>query len=152
MYLETAIKRINSIDWKRLGNSENKDDKNLGYEYLRGMAIFFRDQSLIPTNPLFTNVASLLGDKEIIDIVNYCDTKAQEALRDKSLPKTIIMFYLQLAKYSDQTQNGVELYIHIYDPLIQLLEEGFIYAFKEGGLMIYNAKFYPLTNWYKNFL
>lgn len=151
MYFENAIERINKINWNQLGNHVCQNEKNLGYEYLRRMAQFFNKQNLKPINPLFTNVASLLGDNEIMNIMEYCNVDTNEALKDKSVMKAILMFYLQLAKYSDQNESA-GIFLQIYEPLIQLMEDGFIFAFREGGFQINNAKFYPLNDWYARFL
>lgn len=151
MYFENAIERINKINWNKLGNPASQNEKNLGYEYLKRMAHFFYIQKLKPMNPLFTNIASLLGDKEIMNIMEYCNVDAQEMLEDKSTMKASLTFYLQLAKYSDKNESA-GIFLQIYEPLIQLMEEGFVFAFREGGFQIFDAKFYPLYNWYKRVL
>ena len=60
-------------------------------------------------------------------------------------------FYLQLSNYADSNEDAAS-YIQIYDPLIQLLEQGLIFAFREGGLMIYNSGYYPLSGWHDRFV
>ena len=151
MYFEYAIERINKIDWNNLGNPASQNEKHLGYEYLKRMAHFFYSQNLKPINPLFTNIASLLGDKEIMNIMEYCNVEAQEALEDKSMMKASLTLYLQLAKYSDKNKNA-GMFLQIYEPLIQLMEEGFVFAFREGGFQVFNTKFYPLYDWYERIL
>ena len=72
MYFNKAVNRINKIEWSKLGKSVDNDEKSLGYEYLRRMAMFIKEQSLKPINPLCINVASILGDEEGIDYIEYC--------------------------------------------------------------------------------
>lgn len=73
------------------------------------------------------------------------------AIKDNALPKAILNFFLQLANYADNNKNA-EPYMSIYDPLIQLLEQGYMFGFREAGLMIYNAGYYPLSGWYDRFV
>lgn len=42
--------------------------------------------------------------------------------------------------------------MQIYDLLIQSLEQGYMFGFKEAGLMIYNAGYYTLSGWYDRFV
>lgn len=151
MYFEKAINRINQIEWERLSIINRADEQNLGHEYLQRLATFFHEQKIKPINPLVANVASLLGDESTIDIADWCDTKVLESLEDKSIPKAIVMFYLQLARYIDQVPENAPL-LDIYEPLLRLLEKGFVFGYREGGLMVYNAKLYPLNGWYDRFV
>ena len=61
------------------------------------------------------------------------------------------MCYLQLAKYSDQNPDAYK-YMQVYEPLIQLLEEGFLFTYREGGLMIFGGGLYHLHHWYETYL
>lgn len=151
MYFENAINRVNQIKWEKLSITNHEDEQNLGHEYLRRLAIFFYDQKIKPINPIVANVAALLGDESTINIENCCNLKVLESLKDKSIPKAVVMFYLQLARYIDQVQETESL-LEIYEPLIRLLEKGFVFGYREGGFMIYNAKLYPLNGWYDRFL
>lgn len=151
MYFKNAINRINQIEWEKLSITNDADEQNLGHEYLRRLAIFFYNQKIKPINPLVANVAALLGDESTINIEDCCDLMVLESLKDKSIPKAIVMFYLQLARYIDQSQKTASL-LEIYEPLIRLLEKGFVFGYREGGFMIYNAKLYPLNGWYNIFL
>ena len=150
MYFEKAIERINNINWSRLNLRGGDDDKNLGGKYLHRLAVFVRDHSASHKN-FIPNIATELGDEESIDIADYCSIEAQEALKDRSFPSYFTMCYLQLAKYADQNPDAYQ-YMQVYDPMIQMLEEGFIYGYREGGLMIYGGAFYPLGGWYERFL
>lgn len=159
MHLKKAINRINTIEWGRLGgiippgpyNDNMEYEAHLGYEYLRRMAGFIKEQNLKPSNPLFINIAAVLGDKQETNNLAYCSLEVQYAVKDKSLLKTILNFYLQLANFADSNKNAA-LYLSIYDPLIQLLEHGLIFSYREAGLMIYNVSYYPLSGWYDRFV
>jgi len=152
MYFDDAINRINRIEWKKSEDVMENAEKDLGYEYLRKMAEFVNEQELKPNvNPLLVNVASVLGDKSVMNYVEQCSSEVQESLTNNVLPKHILNFYLQLAHYADYNTEA-ERYLQIYEPLIQLLERGFLFAFKERGFMVYNVAFYPLCGWYERFL
>lgn len=151
MYFNKAVNRINKIVWSKIESPIDNNEMYLGYEYLRRMAGFLKEQSLKPINPLFINVASILGDKQENDYIEYCSKEVQDAVKDKALPKAILNFFLQLANYADNNKNA-EPYMQIYDPLIQLLEKGYIFAFREAGLMIYNVGYFPLSGWYDRFV
>lgn len=103
MYFNKAVDRINKIEWSKIGSSIDIDNNEmyLGYEYLRGMAGFIKEQSLKPINPLFINVASILGDKQETDYIDYYSKEVQDSVKDNALPKAILNFFLQLANYAD---------------------------------------------------
>lgn len=150
MYFNNAIERINKIEGRKL--EDNLDEqKKLGYEYLRRMAVFVHEKELKPINPLCINIATILGDSEDDEYIKYCSDEIQTALKNKILPKMIINFYLQLAKFADDNEQA-SLYLQIYEPMIRLLEQGAEYGFREGGLMIDNVMFFPLGGWYSRFL
>jgi len=150
MYYEDAVNRINSINWEQLGKAENGNNTYLGYEYLRRIAFFFKEHS-IKWHPLFFNVAEYLGSKETIRVADCCDADAQEALKEGTMAEYVVSCYLQLAKYAEQKEEAAK-FLSIYDPLIRLLEKGFYFGFREGGLLIYNGPFCPLNSWYERFL
>lgn len=151
MYYNKALDRINRIDWTPLGTRVGKDEQRMGFKYLCRMAGFVEEQSIKPINPLLINIAKILGDVEEIDYVENCNVQTRTALKNKSTPRYIVNFYLQLAHYADEN-NDISVYLQIYDPMICLLEQGYSYGFREGGLMIYHADLYPLSGWYERFL
>jgi len=153
MYYEDAVNRINSINWEQLGKAENGNNNHLGYEYLRRMAFFYKEHPIKTKYkfPFFFNIAEYLGSKETIRVVDCCNADAQEGLKEGSMAEYVVSFYLQLAKYADQKEEAAT-FLSIYDPLIRLLEKGFYFGIREGGLLIYNGRFYPLNNWYERFL
>ncbi|WP_339285692.1 hypothetical protein [Paenibacillus sp. FSL R5-0486] len=72
MLLENAVSKLNSINWGSVGTGVSEKDTNLGYEFLRRMAQFYKAEQLKPMPPAFTNVAKLLGDQEEeLDISAY---------------------------------------------------------------------------------
>ena len=152
MYFDEAIERINKIDWKKVDCKTRRDERNLGYEYLCRVAMFINEQKLNKRNPLFVNVAFELGycsDKRYID---ECNLEVQKALIGYPVPELNLNCYMQLADYADQNKEVVR-YLQIYDPLIQLMELGFLYAYREGGFIIYGGGFYSLRGtWYERCL
>jgi len=149
MYYEDVVNRINSINWEQLNKIEGGNDNNLGGEYLRRMALFYKEHS-IEKHPFIFNIAEYLGNEETIGVADCCNMEAQEALKNRSWPRAIVSFYLQLAKYADQKEEAAT-FLSIYDPLIKLLEKGFDFTYREGGLLIYNACFYSLHDWYERY-
>ena len=152
MYFESALDRINCIDWNKFGkpDTELAEVEYLGYEYLHRMAVFYSEQSVSPVLPLFTNIAVILGDTEEFSL-DCCKLNVPERIRNQPIPRCTLEFYLQLAKYSDQNPNAAQ-YMSVYAPLIILLENGYNFAYKERGLYIYDLALYPLVNWYEKYL
>ncbi len=152
MYFEGALDRINSINWDMFGkpNAESTKVEYLGYEYLRRMAAFYREQSVSRMLPLVTNIAAILGDTEEFRL-DCCDVEVPERIRNQSIPGRTLEFYLQLARYADKNTEAAQ-YMTVYDPLIQLLENGYNFAYKERGLYIYHLALYPLANWYEYYV
>lgn len=149
MYYNKALNRINRMDWSQLGMC--KGEQRMGFKYLCRMAGFVEEQAIQPINPLFINIANALGDVGDVDYVESCNVETRTALKNKCAIRNMVNFYLQLSNYIDKNYEA-EVYLKIYDPMIQLLEEGYDYEFREGGLMIYNVGLYPLSGWYERFL
>lgn len=150
MYFKDAVERVNKIDWDLFGNTDIKKRGLVG-EYLKRMAKFLDENSFEPRNPLFINVSFLLGNENEINLLEYCSPKAQNILENSPYIEKTLEYYLELADYSD-TYNKYKVYLEIYEPLIQLIEMGGKFAFREGGIMIYRGAYYPLHGWYKLYL
>ena len=155
MYFEEAVKRINKIDWELFGKTvcseEDLEIHELGSRYLKNMALFFYEQHIPPYNPLVISAAELLGYKEKVDIKECCNPTIEVVLENCHIPKHMIECHLQMAKLVDM-EPKYERYLNIYDPMICLMELGFNFGHREGGLMVYEVGFYPLNNWYNRFL
>jgi len=70
---------------------------------------------------------------------------------DDKYQKSIVQYYLQLAKYADKNPH-VAKYLSVYDPIIKLLERGGNYVLRIYELEIVNAAQYPLSKWYERFI
>ena len=152
MYFEQAVERINGIDWELFGIMFYHRERNdLGGNYLRNLALFFHEQNIPPFHPLFTNVAEFLGYHEKVDLKYCCNTIVDDVLKYSSCPRRMIECHLQLAKLIDMDKT-YEKYLKIYEPMIGLIELGFYFAYREGGLDIPGQGLYPLHNWYERFL
>lgn len=149
MYLESALDRVSHIHWDQFGkpHTDLAAVEFLGYEYLRRMAAFFKGQSLAPQFPLITNIAVMLGDTESFSL-DCCRVEIPERIRNQSIPRCTLEFYLQLARFSDVNASAAQ-YMSVYDPLIMLLEHGYNFTYKERGLYIYDLALHPLDNWYE---
>ncbi|MFJ2046084.1 hypothetical protein ACIOBL_20990 [Paenibacillus taichungensis] len=152
MLLENAVSKLNSINWGSIGTVISEEDTNLGYEFLRRMAQFFKAEQLKAMPPAFTNVAKLLGDQEEeLDISAYCSSEAVAYLNQNSYVKRIFEYYLQLAKYT-AVIPGISQYLDIYEPLIKLFERGGSFCIKPLSLEISQVSHFPLNNWYEKFV
>lgn len=152
MYFNQAILRINNIKWDELGIKASKEEADLGYEFLRRLAKFFKEESIKPIRPLFADIAKLLGDtEEEISISDYCNPKVVNFLGQDLYRKNIIQYYIHLSKYADKNLHAVK-YISVYEPLIKLLEKGGMYVLRLNELEIVNAAYYPLSEWYERFV
>lgn len=153
MYLKEAINRVNKIERKKADSVVEKYVGDLVYEYLRRMAGFVKEQNMSPYNvkPLFINVAFQLGDSSEKNYIKYCSLEIQKELTNTIVPEYNLNCYLQLVDYAEEDKE-LEQYLQIYEPLIQLIERGFLYSIREGGFMVYGVGFYPLHGWYERCL
>lgn len=151
MYMNELIERINNIKWDVVGKNNSEVEADFGYEYLRRLAKFFKEESIMPIKPVMANIAKLLGDvEEEIVISDYLSPEAVE-FAGEGMSKNILKYYLQLARYADKNPN-VDKYLSIYDPLIKLLERGGKYVLSINELEIVNVARYPLRQWYERFV
>jgi hypothetical protein len=152
VYLESAKVKINNIHWDKIGTIVTDEDSKLGYEFLRRLAIFFKEEQLKPLPPAFTNIAKLLGDVEDeIEISMYCSPEAVKFLNKNLYVQSILEYYLQLAKYADELPV-VHKYLNIYELLIKVIERGGSFSIKPLSLDITNVAHFPLDEWYTRFL
>lgn len=151
MYLDNAIQRINSINWDVVGSNLSNADTHLGYEFLRRLAQFFKDQSIKPVPPLYANIARLLGDSEEVKISDYCNPKATKFLSENMYVGKIFGYYLQLAKYADKNPDAFN-YLSVYEPLIKIIERGGLFILRHLELDIVQVANFPLHGWYERFL
>ncbi|KQO04820.1 hypothetical protein [Paenibacillus sp. Leaf72] len=149
MHLEKAILKINNINWKLVGEVNEKGD--LGYEYLRRLAQFFKEKQLKPRQPSFSNLAKLLGDEDEMEISIFCNSDVIEFFNRDASMKSVIEWYLQLARYADKHPD-VSPYLCVYEPLIRVLERGGSFYMNNVGLEVKNEGYYPLNNWFEKFV
>lgn len=152
MYLDQAILKLNNINWNLVGTVPNKEDADVGYEFMRRLAGFFKEKQLAPKPPGLANVANLLGDSEReIEIAALCNSDVVQFLSEDKNIQRMMQYYLQLARYADKNPD-VHRYMSIYDPLIILLERGGAFRITLRELEINNGGTYPLNGWYERFV
>lgn len=151
MYLIEAKERINSINWDFKGSMSPEVEADMACEFLRRLACFFKEEGIRPIKPLVANIAKLLGDKDEIDISEYCSLEVLGFLGENTYVKNIVQYYLHLAMYADKNPDKYE-YLKIYDPLIRILERGGVFVLKINSLDIVNGAHIPLNGWYDNFI
>lgn len=151
MYLDKAITRINNIQWNLVGTTCSKSDGDLGYEFLRRLAKFFKEEAITPFPPLFSNIAKLLGDDEEVDISYYCNFETTKFLDKDLYIKKPVQHYIQLARLNDKNTKSVE-YLCVYEPLIRILERGGSFTLRYHWLEVEKAGDFPLSGWYERFI
>ncbi|AIQ11297.1 hypothetical protein [Paenibacillus durus] len=152
MYLNKAIEKINNVKWDEVGTIVSEEDADLGREFLRRAAQFYKEESIKPLKPMFTHIAKLLGDtEEGVDISKYCSSKALELLVKNTSAKRIFEFYIQLAKYVDENPE-YQKYLSVYEPLIRIFEKGGLFVFRMHELEIKNVAYISMNGWYERFV
>ncbi|AIQ11281.1 hypothetical protein [Paenibacillus durus] len=152
MYLTKTVERINNIQWDVVGKSTSRADVDLGYEFLRRLAHFFKEQSLKILPPLLANIAKLLGDnEEEVAISDYCNSEVIQFLGGNIYIKKIVEYYIQLSKYADKYPDASK-YLSVYEPLIKIFERGGLYILRPRSLDVIDGGHIPLNNWYENFV
>lgn len=152
MYLDEAILRVNNIKWDMVGTNVSKEEVDLGYEFLRRLANFFKDESIKPIRPFAADIARLLGDADTeINISDYCNSEVDNFLGQNMSKKNIIQYYIHLAKYADEHPHAIK-YLSVYEPLIRLLEKGGMYVLRLNELEIEKVCCFPLNGWYERFI
>jgi len=151
MFLNEVVSKINNIKWCEVRSKFNKENSQLGEEYLRRLATFFKEESIKPVRPVIANIARLLGDTEEIKISDYCSKEATEFLSKEMYFGKIFEYYIQLAKYA-KNNPSYSKYLSIYEPLIRIAEKGGFFVLKASELDIMEASHIPLDNWYEKFI
>ncbi|NOV90129.1 hypothetical protein BJV85_002691 [Clostridium acetobutylicum] len=150
--MKEAITRINNIKWNVVGTSESEEESNLGYEFLRRLAKFFKDESIKPVKPLVANIAKLLGDtEEEIDISNYCTSEVVGFFGENIYMRNVVQYYIQLARYADKNIDAIK-YLSVYEPAIRIFERGGMFVLKINALDIVKVAHFPLDRWYERFV
>lgn len=152
VYLNKATERINNIKWDQAGTIVLEENAELGREFLRRLAQFYKEEEIKPLKPMFTNIASLLGDVEEVNISDYCSSDATDFLTKFNIyVYRIFGYYVQLAKYADKHPEYIK-YLSIYEPLIRIFERGGLFVFRIHELEILNVISIPLDEWYERFV
>jgi len=152
MYLDDTVCRINRINWGKVGTVISNEDAALGCEFLRRLALFYKNEGLKPQPPLFTNVAKLLGDTEgEFPISMYCHPRILEFVADYHYLKKIIEFTIQLSMFVEKKQEH-SAYLNVYEPLIRILERGGFFVLRPQELEIHKIEYISLNGWYDRFL
>ena len=151
MYLDDTVCRINEINWEKVGTIVSNEDADLGCEFLRRLALFYKNEGMSKQPPMFTNIAKLLGDTENeFPISMYCNPRVLEFVSDYQYLKKIFEFYIQLSIFVEKKQKYTE-YLNVYEPLIRILERGGFFVLRPQELEIQKVEYIPLNNWYDTF-
>lgn len=152
MYLREAVSRSSNMDWSLVGTVVSPENERLAYEFFRRMASFFQKENLVPVSPKFADIARLLGgEKELIDLTTIYNQETIEYMNKFSGIELFCNFYLKLASYIDDHPEYSE-YIHVYEPLLRILEWKGAFVFRVNELEIIGGGHFPLGGWYERFL
>ncbi|NPC93870.1 hypothetical protein HOO54_17010 [Bacillus sp. WMMC1349] len=152
MYLNKAVERINNIKWDQARLIVLEENAELGREFLRRLAQFYKVEEIRPLKPMFTNIAKLLGDIEQVNISDYCSSVATDFLIKFNIyVYKIFGYYIQLVKYADKHPEYIK-YLSIYELLIRIFERGGLFVFRINELEILNVISIPLAEWYERFV
>ena len=143
-----ALKRINAIDWDKIGISVKASNGMLVREYLRRATLFIHSLSLKSNYPFFS-AAEAIGKKPQINIIKSCSVLE---ILDNKLLRGWCECYLEWAALADEGELTALENQDLYEPLIKLFERGSgKFNIHHGELIIDNAAF-PLQETYKSLL
>lgn len=152
IYLDNAVSRINDIKWEEVGTIVSNEDADLACEFLRRLALFYKNECLRPQPPMFSNIAKLLGDTENELLISmYCNPRVLEFVANHQYIEKLFVFYIQLSIYVDKKPKYTE-YLNVNEPLIRILERGGFFVLRPQELEIQNVKYIPLNGWYDRFV
>ncbi|MGG3283317.1 hypothetical protein [Paenibacillus solani] len=152
IYLDNAVSRINDIKWEEVGTIVSNEDADLACEFLRRLALFYKNECLRPQPPMFSNIAKLLGDTENELLISmYCNSRVLEFVANHQYIEKLFVFYIQLSIYVDKKPKYTE-YLNVYEPLIRILERGGFFVIRPQELEIQNVKYIPLNGWFDKFV
>ncbi|WP_145049236.1 hypothetical protein [Paenibacillus xylanexedens] len=150
--MREAVSRSSNIDWSLVGAVVSPENERLAYEFFRRLASFFQKENIAPVSPKFADITCLLGGgKELVDIRTIYSQETIEYMNQFSGIELFCHFYLKLASYIDDHPEYSE-YIHIYEPLLRILERKGGFVFRVNELEIVGVCHFPLGGWYERFL
>ncbi len=150
MYFEQALTRINNIDWDKVGTNISDENGDLGVMFLSGLADFYSETLLKPYPPIVSDIAMLMGDKREVSFEEYYKKKKKKFLCQTQYQSKIVEYYLKLSQLADRNPE-VEKYIKVYEPLIEIFEQGGSFLLRYEGLEIKDICFIPLYTWFDKF-
>ncbi len=150
MYFEQALTRINNIDWDKVGTNISDENGDLGVMFLSGLADFYSETLLKPYPPIVSYIAMLMGDKREVSFDEYYSDKTKKFLCQTQYQSKIVEYYLKLSQLADRNPE-VEKYIKVYEPLIEIFEQGGSFLLRYEGLEIKDICFIPLYTWFDKF-
>lgn len=151
MYTEKAIERLNQINWNNIGENGHEKDMELGIDFIRKMAVFCKNNYIIPKLPFMTDLSSFFANCSIDDeILSKCNSDVRNIIKNPSLSTSIVIFYIKASILSDKDIQYIDC-MNVYEPIIQLFEAGGYFVYRERGMDFINSGRIPLTNWFENF-
>lgn len=125
--LDSAIHRINKIDWGNIGYTDRKSDLILAKEYIRRAALFMKHISQDAQTALF-RAADVYGRDFIVDIDKVCPKVRELGVYTRCWCK----YYVEWAALADEGEPLVLQFIDLYEPIIMLYERGVILKMHHG--------------------
>ena len=91
-----------------------------------------------------------MGDKREVSFEEYYNDKTKKFLCQTQYQSKIVEYYLKLSQLADRNPE-VEKYIKVYEPLIEIFEQGGSFLLRYEGLEIKDICFIPLYTWFDKF-
>lgn len=150
--LNKKLDRINDIDTKRIGTKKDEKHLYLATLFLKRLARFYYEKNIFPLPPFASNIAKSLGyDESEINFNEYLNDELIVFLDNNRYKKNIFTYYLSLLFISHEKSENKD-YLNVYEPLIEILEDGGDFLLNYQYLKIPSLKEFPMRNWYKKFL
>ncbi|MDC0763045.1 hypothetical protein POF51_20210 [Brevibacillus sp. AG] len=138
---DEAAKRLNQIDWEKVGSVEEPWNMALVKEYIRRASVLIKTYSLKTPYPFF-NAANILGFDMELELSEICPSLAKV---NNSLITAMCVSYLEWAVLADRGEAHASQFSDLYEPIIKLFEKGGKVNRRHGEILA-GGQAFPLAN------
>ncbi|MGG0883432.1 hypothetical protein [Brevibacillus parabrevis] len=138
---DEALRRLNQIDWEKVGSVEEPWNMALVKEYIRRASVLIKTYSLKTPYPFF-NAANALGFDMELDLDKVCPSLTKV---DNSLITAMCVSYLEWAILADKEEKHASQFADLYEPIIKLFEKGGKVNRRHGEILA-GGQAFPLAN------
>jgi len=141
--LQAAIHRLSVIPFERIGGNIQDSHHTLIKEYFRRVNAFLNQTGVeIEKYPIFS-VGKVLHRTADIHVFQVCP---QLDTLNNLYMKAICYAHLEISALADEGIAEAVQYLHLYEPVIELLEQGAQFTIRQGELIM-GTSAYPLEYW-----